>query len=50
MARIKLRANTNSWKSVPKSMNHTTGLRLFQGSRDRESFAAKKDFLAGEQG
>ncbi len=33
--RIKLRANINSWKSVPKPLNHTIGLRLFQGSRLR---------------
>jgi hypothetical protein len=48
--RINLRANTHSWKSVPKPLNHTTGLRLFQGNRGRESLVFKRDYLEKELG
>jgi hypothetical protein len=46
--RIKLRAKTNSWKSVSKSLNHTTGHLLFQGNRYRETLVLKRDYLEGK--
>jgi hypothetical protein len=47
---IKLRPNTDSWKSASKSLNHTTGHLLFQGNRYGESLVLKKDYLEGKQG
>jgi hypothetical protein len=48
--RIKLRANTHSWKSVSKSLNHTTSHLLFQGNRYGELLVLKRDYLEGNWG